>query len=145
LQLIMTVLDAPEASEPGGADPSAGALVRPAGRGTATAGLRLGKVSGLGLGAAVMWLSLIVLIPLAAVAVQAFDNGWAGFWKAITTPAALDALKLTIGSSVIVAVVNAVMGTLIAWVLVRDNFFGKRVLDFVIDIPFALPTIVAGL
>jgi sulfate transport system permease protein len=141
----MTVLDAPEMSDPGGAEPGAAPALRPTGRGVPTAGLRLGKVSGLGLGTAVIWLSLLVLIPLAAVVSQAFSNGWAGFWDAVTTPAAKQTLQLTITSSLIVAVVNAIMGTLIAWVLVRDKFFGKRVLEFVIDIPFALPTIVAGL
>jgi sulfate/thiosulfate transport system permease protein len=144
----MTVLDAPEdegAPDPVGAGEGAAALTRPAGRGVATAGLRLSAASGLGLGTAVIWLSLLVLLPLAAVAVQAFDNGWSGFWKAVTSTAAIQSLEITVGSSAIVAVVNAVMGTLIAWVLVRDNFPGKRVLDFVIDIPFALPTIVAGL
>ena len=141
----MTVLDAPEMSEPAGTDQGATVLVRPAGRGAKTAGLRLGKSSGLGLGTAVIWLSLLVLIPLSAVVVQAFDGGWSGFWHAVTTPTALETLRLTITSSAIVAAINAVMGTLIAWVLVRDDFVGKRVLDFVIDIPFALPTIVAGL
>jgi sulfate/thiosulfate transport system permease protein len=108
-------------------------------------GLRLGRASGLGLGTAVLWLSLLVLIPLAATAWQAFDNGWAGFWNAVTAPPALQALKLTVICSLIVTVINAVMGTMIAWVLVRDRFPGRQVIEFVIDIPFALPTIVAGL
>lgn len=107
--------------------------------------LRLGRGSALGLGTAVLWLSILVLIPLAAVVAQAFSGGWSGFWESITRPSALRALRLTVISSLIVAVVNAVMGTLLAWVLTRDRFPGRRLLDVVIDIPFALPTIVAGL
>ena len=105
---------------------------------------RLGAVSGLGLGVAVMWLSLLVLIPLAAVVAQSAGGGWTGFWDAVTTPAALTALRLTVLSSLAISAINAVMGTLIAWVLVRDNFRGRRLVEVVIDIPFALPTIVAG-
>jgi sulfate/thiosulfate transport system permease protein len=142
----LTLLDTPPgAPEPTASPTSAATVQRPAGGAAATAGLRLGKASGLGLGTAVLWLSLLILIPLSAVIVQAFDSGWAGFWHAITTPQAKETLELTIISSLIVAVINAVMGTLIAWVLVRDDFPGKRILEFVIDIPFALPTIVAGL
>jgi sulfate transport system permease protein len=94
---------------------------------------------------AVIWLSLLVLIPLAAVAVKGLGGGWSGFWSAITTPGSLHALRLTVLSSLGVSAVNAVMGTLIAWVLVRDDFRGRRLVEVVIDIPFALPTIVAGL
>jgi sulfate transport system permease protein len=94
---------------------------------------------------AVIWLSLLVLIPLAAVAVKGLGGGWSGFWSAITTPGSLHALRLTILSSLGVSAVNAMMGTLIAWVLVRDDFRGRRLVEVVIDIPFALPTIVAGL
>src|SRR5690349_7245875 len=100
-------------------------------------GQPLGLASGIGLGTAVLWLSLLVLIPLGATASQAFDNGWDGFWHAVTQPAALQSLRLTVLSSLIVTAINAVMGTLIAWVLVRDQFPGKRVIEFVIDIPFA--------
>jgi sulfate/thiosulfate transport system permease protein len=106
---------------------------------------RLGAVSGLGLGAAVLWLSLLVLLPLAAVVVKATGGGWGGFWSALTTREAFSALRLTVLCSLGVAAVNAVVGTLVAWVLVRDRFWGKRVVEVVIDIPFALPTIVAGL
>jgi sulfate/thiosulfate transport system permease protein len=105
----------------------------------------LGRASGLGLGTAVVWLSLLVLIPLSAVVWTAGGNGWAGFWTAITQPAALSALRLTVLSSLAVCAINAVMGTLLAWVLVRDTFPGRRLVEIVIDIPFALPTIVAGL
>jgi sulfate transport system permease protein len=94
---------------------------------------------------AVLWLSLLVLIPLAAVVARGFTGGWSGFWTDITDHNALMALRLTVLSSLLVAVVNAVMGTLLAWVLVRDPFPGRRLVDLIIDIPFALPTIVAGL
>jgi sulfate transport system permease protein len=106
---------------------------------------RLTGVSRLGLGTAVLWLSLLVLLPLSAVVVRSTGNGWSGFWHAITAPGSLDALRLTLLSSLLVSAVNAVMGTLIAWVLVRDEFPGRRLVEVVIDIPFALPTIVAGL
>jgi len=86
-----------------------------------------------------------VVIPLAAVVAKASGLGWTQFWAAVTAPEARAALKLTVVASLIVAAVNAVMGTLIAWVLVRDRFHGKRLLDTLIDLPFALPTIVAGL
>jgi len=99
----------------------------------------------LGLGTAVLYLSLIVLIPLAAVVWRSTDGGWDRFWGAVRTPDAWAALELTVGASLIVALINVVMGTVIAWVLVRDNFPGKAIVDTLIDLPFALPTIVAGL
>jgi sulfate transport system permease protein len=99
----------------------------------------------LGLGTSLIFLSLIVLIPLAAVVWKSTEHGPGFFWQAVTTPDAWASLELTIGASVIVALVNLVMGTLIAWVLVRDTFPGKAVVDTLIDLPFALPTIVAGL
>jgi sulfate transport system permease protein len=102
-------------------------------------------VSGLGLGVAVIWMSLLVLIPLAAVVFKAFGGGWGDFWQAITRHQAVQSLELTVGASLIVALINAVMGTVLAWVLVRDEFPGKRFVEMIIDIPFALPTIVAGL
>lgn len=92
-----------------------------------------------------LYMSVIVLIPLAAVAVKAFDQGLGSLWQSITNPVALTALGVTLGSSLIVAAVGAVMGTLVAWVLVRDQFPGKRFVNALIDLPFALPTIVAGL
>jgi sulfate/thiosulfate transport system permease protein len=105
----------------------------------------LTPVSGLGLGIALMWFSLLVLIPLTAVLVQASAGGWSAYWDALSSPQTLAALRLTVGTAVLVTAVNVVMGTAIAWVLVRDQFRGKRLLEVVIDIPFALPTIVAGL
>jgi sulfate/thiosulfate transport system permease protein len=99
----------------------------------------------LGLGTAVLYLSLIVLIPLAAVVWRSGEGGLGRFWAAVTTADSWAALKLTLAASALVAVVNVVMGTVIAWVLVRDRFPGKAVVDTLIDLPFALPTIVAGL
>ncbi len=101
--------------------------------------------SGLGLGVAMLWFSLLVLIPLAAVAVTASEGGWSGVWRTVTNEQTSASIRLTVGTAVVVALVNVVMGTAIAWVLVRDRFPGQRVLEVLIDIPFALPTIVAGL
>ena len=92
-----------------------------------------------------IWFSLLVLIPLAAVVVKASEGGWDAYLQTFTNPQTRSALTLTVGSSLLATAINMVMGTLIAWVLVRDRFWGKRVLDVIIDIPFALPTIVAGL
>jgi len=105
----------------------------------------LTRTSGIGLGIAMSWFSLLVLIPLAAVVATAAEGGWSGFWRTITNEQTAAAIRLTVGTSALVTAVNVVMGTLIAWVLVRDRFFGKRALEVLIDIPFALPTIVAGL
>jgi sulfate/thiosulfate transport system permease protein len=102
-------------------------------------------VAPLGMGIAVLYMSIIVLIPLAALTAGAFDDGLSGFWDAITNDQAWYAVKLTLIVSAIVTVINAVMGTLIAWVLVRDRFLGKGLVNSLIDLPFALPTIVAGL
>lgn len=106
---------------------------------------RLGAASGIGLGVSVLWLSLVVLLPLVAIVVEASKGGWSGFWHALDNSETAAALRLTIGQALAVTAVNVVMGTLIAWVLARDRFVGKRILEVVIDIPFALPTIVAGL
>ncbi len=100
--------------------------------------------SPLGIGLAVLYMSVIVLIPFAALIDGALDNGWDSFWRAVTNPQAMAALKLTVGVSLVVVAINVVMGTLIAWVLVRDHFPGKSVVNSFIDLPFALPTIVAG-
>jgi sulfate/thiosulfate transport system permease protein len=91
------------------------------------------------------YLSIVALIPLAAVLFKSLENGTDSFWTAISNPQAVAALKLTLVASLIVVVVNAVFGTLIAWVLVRDEFPGKSIVNSLIDLPFALPTIVAGL
>jgi sulfate transport system permease protein len=99
----------------------------------------------LGRGTAMLYLSVVVLLPLAAVVAKSFDGGLDAFWKAVTDPEAVSALKLTLVLALLVTLVNAVMGTLIAWVLVRDDFRGKGAVNALIDLPFALPTIVAGL
>jgi sulfate transport system permease protein len=91
------------------------------------------------------YLSIIVLLPLAAVAVKSLDGGVSEFFDVVTAPQALAALKITFIISAIVVVINALTGTLIAWVLVRDDFRGKGAVNALIDLPFALPTIVAGL
>jgi sulfate transport system permease protein len=104
-----------------------------------------GAVGPLGIGVATLWLSIIVLLPLAALATEAFSEGLGGFWDAITAPNALATLRITVTVSIVVALINAVMGTLIAWVLVRDEFPGKRIVNALIDLPFALPTIVASI
>ncbi len=94
---------------------------------------------------AVTYLSLLVLLPLAALLAEAFSSGWSAFLKAVTQPEALAALELTLAASAIVAIVNSVAGLAIAFVLVRDDFRGKALLSALIDLPFALPTVVAGL
>ena len=91
------------------------------------------------------YLSVIALVPLAAVVFKSFDGGLDTFWNSVSSPQAVAALKLTLIASVIVVVINALAGTLIAWVLVRDEFPGKGIVNSLIDLPFALPTIVAGL
>src|SRR5829696_3294465 len=105
----------------------------------------LANGSALGRGVAMAYLSIVALIPLAAVLFRAFENGADSFWNAVSSPEAIAALKLTLIASLIVVIVNGVFGTLIAWVLVRDEFPGKSVINSLIDLPFALPTIVAGL
>jgi sulfate/thiosulfate transport system permease protein len=92
-----------------------------------------------------LYLSVIVLIPLAAVAAKAFSSGLGAFFDSITSPVALKSLAITIVVSLVVAAIGAATGTLVAWVLVRDDFPGKRFVNALIDLPFALPTIVAGL
>jgi len=94
---------------------------------------------------AIGYLSVIALIPLAAVLARSTEGGVDGFWTAVSNPQAWAALRLTLVASLIVVVVNAVLGTVIAWVLVRDEFAGKSAVGSLIDLPFALPTIVAGL
>ena len=105
----------------------------------------LTPTSSLGLGVALLWFSILVMLPLAAVVGATFEGGLSTFWDTLTDSGTQAAIRLTVGEALLVTLVNAVMGTLIAWVLVRDQFPGKRVLDVIIDIPFALPTIVAGL
>jgi sulfate/thiosulfate transport system permease protein len=96
-------------------------------------------------GFSVAWLTLIVLIPLAAVVARSLDGGVSAFVDAITNRQAIAAIRFTLITSIVVAAIDAVMGVLIAWVLVRDEFKGKAFVNSLIDLPFALPTIVAGL
>jgi sulfate/thiosulfate transport system permease protein len=117
---------------------------------SAVAVTRAGAVGGraggaLARGIAVCYLSLIVLVPLAALVWSSRADGTHTFWTEVTKPAAASALKLTLVAALLVAAFNAITGTAIAWVLVRDSFPGKGIVNAVIDLPFALPTIVAGL
>jgi sulfate transport system permease protein len=110
------------------------------------AGIHLpGFGAGIGRGTVVLYLSLIVLLPLAALVDQSLEGGLSTFWTQVTSAPALASLKLTVVCSLIVVVVNAFFGTIIAWLLVRDQFPGKSAVNAVIDLPFALPTIVASL
>jgi len=112
----------------------------------ARAGLRLpGLGAGLGRGLVVLYLSVLVLLPLAALTDQSLSGGLGAFWDQVTSTQALRSLKLTLVASLIVVAINAVFGTILAWLLVRDEFPGKAVINAVIDLPFALPTIVASL
>jgi sulfate transport system permease protein len=120
----------------GSAHPRSRPLLLRFGRGTATA---------TGPALAVTYLSLLVLLPLAALISKAFSGGLSAFWQKATEPESLSALKLTVLCSLGVAVFNSLAGVVIAWVLVRDDFPGKRVVNAIIDLPFALPTVVAGL
>lgn len=105
----------------------------------------LTATSGLGLGIAVLWFSLLVLIPLAVVVGTAAAGGPGRFWAALTNAQTVNAITLTVGVAILATVGNVIVGTIIAWVLVRDRFWGRSILNLAIDIPFALPTIVAGL
>jgi sulfate transport system permease protein len=107
--------------------------------------LRRRSPASLSLGITTVYLSLIVLVPLAAVLLRSLEGGVAAFWEAVSEPQAVAALQLTFLISLAVVLVNAVVGTIIAWVLVRDSFRGKSIVNALIDLPFALPTIVAGL
>lgn len=100
---------------------------------------------GLALGYTLLYLSLIVLIPLSATFIKSASLGWAAFWDAVTTPRVLASLRLSFGASLVAAIINGVFGLLVAWVLVRYEFFGKKLVDALVDLPFALPTAVAGI
>ncbi|CAP42244.1 sulfate ABC transporter permease subunit CysT [Bordetella petrii] len=100
---------------------------------------------GLSMGYAVLYLSLLVLIPLAALPIKSAGLGWDGFWQAVTAPRVVASYRLTFGAALLAALVNLVFGMLVAWVLVRYRFPGKKILDALVDLPFALPTAVAGI
>lgn len=100
---------------------------------------------GLGLGFTIFYLSLVVLIPLSALFLKTSTLTWDAFWETVTSPRVMAAYKLSFGAALIAALLNAVFGLLVAWVLARYNFFGKRIIDALVDLPFALPTAVAGI
>jgi sulfate transport system permease protein len=97
------------------------------------------------LGFSATYLTVIVGLPIAALIWQARAHGWSGFWTVASSPEAVAALELTLAVAAVAALANAVLGTVTAWVLVRDSFRGQSLMNAVIDLPFALPTIVAGL
>ena len=100
---------------------------------------------GLSMGFTVVYLSLLVLLPLALLPLKSASLGWEGFWRVVSAPQAVYSYQLTFGTAFIAAVVNLVFGMLVAWVLVRYEFPGKKILDAMVDLPFALPTAVAGI
>lgn len=100
---------------------------------------------GLAMGFTLLYLSLIVLIPIAALFLRTTSLSWGEFWSTVTAPRVLASYQLSFGASFVAALVNAVFGLLIAWVLVRYSFPGKRIVDALVDLPFALPTAVAGI
>lgn len=105
----------------------------------------LTRPAAIGLGAGVLWFSILVLIPLSLIVVSSVEGGWENFWFTLSNKQTAAAIWLTVRQALLVTIINVFAGTLIAWVLVRDRFFGKAALELIIDIPFALPTIVAGL
>src|SRR5438552_3704196 len=97
------------------------------------------------LGLTVLYLCLLVLIPLAGIFLRASTLGWADLWQVVSSPRAVASYRLTIGASAAAAVINVVFGVLVAWVLVRHPWPGSRLVDALVDLPFALPTAVAGI
>jgi sulfate/thiosulfate transport system permease protein len=100
---------------------------------------------GITMGYTVTYLSLIVLVPLAALFLKSAGLGVADFWKAVSSPRVVASYKLTFGASLVAATINAIFGFVVAWTLVRYKFPGKRIIDAMIDLPFALPTAVSGI
>ena len=100
---------------------------------------------GLTFGFTIVYLTLIILIPLSGVAWRSAELGWADFWAIATDERTVKALRISFGASLIAALVNVVFGTIVAWVLVRYRFPGRRIVDAAVDLPFALPTAVAGI
>ena len=100
---------------------------------------------GLSLGFTLAYLSLIVLIPLSAVFIKSLDIGWAGLWEILSSERILKSLQLSFSTALLAAVINVIFGLLLAWCLVRYRFPGKRIVDALVDLPFALPTAVAGI
>jgi sulfate/thiosulfate transport system permease protein len=100
---------------------------------------------GLTLGLTLTYLTLLVLIPLSALVIKTLELDWTTFWQAVSSPQVVASYKLSFGASLIAALINVVFGLLVAWVLVRYSFPGKRIIDALVDLPFALPTAVAGI
>ena len=100
---------------------------------------------GLALGYALFYMCLVVLIPLAGLVLRSFGMGWGRFWEAVTSPRVLASYRLSFETALLAAVLNAVFGLIVAWVLVRYRFPGRRLMDALVDLPFALPTAVAGI
>jgi sulfate transport system permease protein len=100
---------------------------------------------GLAMGMTLLYLSLVVLIPLSAAVLKAASLGWTEFWTTVSSPRAVASYRLTFGAALIGATVNLLFGVLVAWVLARYRFPGRRVVDALVDLPFALPTAVAGI
>lgn len=123
----------------GPASPPGGRTRRTTPRNTLTSG------AGVGLGLAMLWFSLLVLLPLSAIVARAASGGWSQYFTVLQNPQTWNAVQLTVTQSLVVTLVNVVVGTVIAWVLVRDRFWGQKLLNVIIDVPFALPTVVAGL
>ena len=134
---VATALAPVQRAEPAAAHPDPAAAPPAASIGSVITPLRVGVTT--------LWLSVIVLLPLVAIAWQAGGRGWEGFRLAVTSHAALESFRVTLTISVLVTVLDVVFGLATAWVLVRDDFIGKGVIDALIDLPFALPTIVTSL
>ncbi|SAI68098.1 sulfate transport system permease [Bordetella ansorpii] len=100
---------------------------------------------GISMGYSVVYLCLLVLIPLAALPIKSAGLGWGGFWETVASPRVVASYRLTFGASLLAASVNLVFGAIVAWVLVRYRFPGKKIIDALVDLPFALPTAVAGI
>ena len=100
---------------------------------------------GISLGFTIFYLALIVLIPLSAVFLKTFTMSWEAFWSAVTSERVMASYRLTFGASLLAAFINVIFGGIVAWVLVRYTFPGKRIIDALVDLPFALPTAVAGI
>jgi len=100
---------------------------------------------GITMGYTILYLSLIVLIPLAGIVVKTTQQSWETFWQTVSSPRVFASIEVSLTTSFAAAIINAVFGTIVAWVLVRYNFPGKRLIDGLIDLPFALPTAVAGI
>lgn len=122
--------------------PSSSGVVALKGRRAPALGAR--GAGALGKGLLGIYLSVLVLLPVAALLAKSSSGGTSAFWREVSNPEAVAAIKLTLITSVIVVVINAFFGTIVAWVLVRDEFRGKAIVNALIDLPFALPTIVAG-